>query len=82
MIAVVPPHRDFDTDVVFLALDKNRLRHDGGFVPVEVFDEFLHATLIKELSAQMLHWTLIGQNDAYTGIQERQLAQALFQCLK
>ena len=82
MVAVVPPHRDLDTDVVPFAGNKDRFRHDRGFGAVEVFHEFLNATLIEQFSAQRLSRAFIAQNDPHTGVQERQFAQTLFQRLE
>ena len=82
MVAVVPPHRDFDADIVFLARDENRFGHDRGFRAVEVFHEFLHAAFIEKLGPQRFGRAFISQDDAHAGVQERQFAQTFFQRLE
>ena len=52
VVAVIPPHRDLDPDIIFFTGDENRFWHDRGFRTVEVFHEFLHAAFIKQFCTQ------------------------------
>ena len=79
VVAVVPPHRDFDTNVVTLARHIDRLFHQWGLRPVEVFDEFLDATFVEQVSLKRLSRAQILQDDTNARIQKCQLAQALFE---
>ena len=82
VIAVVPPHSDFDANVVFLAAHIDRLWHHRGFRAVEIFNELFNATVIEQLGFQRLCGAFILKDDPHTGIQERQFAQALFEGLE
>ncbi len=43
-------------------------------MPVEIFDELLHAAVVMQLGFQRLGGAFIAQENADTGIQERQFA--------
>ena len=82
VVAVVPPHRHFDADVVALSGDEDWLWHDRGLVTVEIFNKFLNAAVVVKLGPQRLNGAFVGQDDPHTGVQEGQFPQALFQRLK
>ena len=79
VVAVVPPHRDLDADPATLAGDEDRFRGDGGLAAVEVFHELAHAAFVEQLGVDRLGRTVVFQDDADAGVQERKLAQAVFQ---
>ena len=79
MVAVVPPHRDLDTDAVPFAFHVDRLRHDGLLRAVEVFDEFTYPALVVQFDMQRFGRAVVFEDDPHAGVQEGQFAQALFQ---
>ncbi len=76
VVGVVVLDRDFHLDAAFLPFEVDRTRVQGGFVPVQVFDEGIDPPLIVELVGFPFH-PLIGDLDPDTGVQEGQLTQAL-----
>ena len=64
IVAVVPPHGDFDADVVTFTDHIDRFGQDRNFGPVDVFNEFFDAALIEQLSAQVFHWAFVFDDDA------------------
>ena len=79
MIAVVPPKRGLDADIVEFGAHHDRGRHDRLLVAVEVFDEFLDAADILHFLALFDRMAHVGQHDIDAGIQERELAQAVLE---
>ena len=78
VVAVVPPERDFDDDAVSFALDQDRLVDQRRLRAIEIAHERLEAALVKKLLALDLGMARIGKNDAHAGIEEGELAQAMF----
>lgn len=64
MIAVVPPHRDFNGDAVLFAVDGNRLVDERLLGAVQIGDESLEATVITQLFLLDVGMALVGQQDA------------------
>ena len=79
MIAVVPPQRRLDADVVQFRAHHDRRGHDRLLVAVEIFDEFLDAADIVHLLALLDRVAHVREHDIDAGIQERELAQAMLQ---
>ncbi len=79
VVAVVPPHRDLDPDVVARAVDIDRLRHERGLGPVEILHEFLDATFVEQLGPERHGGAFVRQDDADAGVEEGEFPQALFQ---
>ena len=68
VIAVIPPHRDFNHDPVAFAGNPNRFFHDGRLGAIKIFDELLHPTFIVQLGFKRFYGTFISQDDADAGI--------------
>ena len=79
MVAVVPPQRGLDADVVHLRPHHDRGGHHRLLVAVEIFDEFLDAAVVMHRLALLDRVAHVGQHDIDAGIQERELAQAMLQ---
>ena len=79
VVAVVPPHCDFNADAVLLRAHHDGARHHGLLVAVEVFDELFDAALVEQLLTLLDRVAHVGEHDVDAGIQKRQLAQAMFQ---
>ena len=79
MIAVVPPQRRLDADVVQFRPHHDRGGNDRLLVAIEIFDEFLDAAGILHHFALFDRVTHVGQHDIDAGIQEGELAQAMLQ---
>ena len=68
MIAVIPPHRHFDADLIPLACNKDRLGHDRVLGAVKIFNEFFYTALIKEFAVQRLGWALIFKDNPHARV--------------
>ena len=79
VVAVVPPQRRLDADAVHLGIDHDRRGHHRLLVAVEIFDEFLDAAFVMHRLALLDRVAHVGQHDIDAGIQEGELAQAVFQ---
>jgi hypothetical protein len=79
VIAVVPPHCDFDGDAVLLAADRHRLLHERLLRPVEIGDEGLETAVIHHFFPTDVRMALVGQHDAHAGIQEGEFAQSMLE---
>jgi hypothetical protein len=79
VVAVVPPQRGFDDDVVEFRPHHDRGRHDRFLVAVEIFDEFLDAADILHFLTLLDRVAHVGQHDIDAGIQEGELAQAVLE---
>ena len=64
VVAVVPPHRDFNTDVVLDAVDIDRVRDHRGFGAVEILHKFPHAAFVDHQLFQRLSGSFVAQADA------------------
>src|SRR6202000_1375179 len=71
VVAVVPPQRALDHDIVALSLDDDRLRNERRLVAIEIFDEGLDATLVEQLFAMLDGVPHVGEHDLDAGIEER-----------
>ena len=78
VIAVIPLHRGFDRDAVFLGDGIDRLGDLRGTGAIEVLDKGFHPALIFEHNLPRLGFTQIAEQDFHAGIQEGQLAQPVF----
>ena len=74
--AVVPLERHLDGRAVLHAGDVHRRCEQRGLVAVQVFDEGHDAALVVEFPADGGLAPVVGQHDAYAGIQEGHLAEA------
>ena len=79
VVAVVPPHGDFDRDAVALGADGDRGRDQRLLGAIEVFDELFQAALIHQLLGLDVGVARVGQHDTHAGIQEGQFAQPMLQ---
>ena len=77
VVAVVPPQGCFHANAVHVGIDHDRRRHHRLLVAVEVFDEFLDASVITHLLALLDRMAQIRQHDIDAGIQEGELTQAM-----
>ena len=68
MIAVIPPHRHFDADLIPLTCDKDWLGHDRVLGAVKIFNEFFYTALIKEFAVQRLGWALIFKDNPHARV--------------
>ncbi len=78
VVGIVPLHRHFDADAVFLAAHQ-----DGGvqghLAAVEVFHVSLGAAFVEEFGFLRLLPALVGEDNAHARVQEGQLADAVLQ---
>ena len=73
LVGLVPLHGQFDPDILFFRGELEHLLVHRRLLAVEMLDECLDATLVfKNI---LLVAALVFQNDAHTGIEERELAQ-------
>ena len=73
-------HRDLRHGVVARTLDIDDLRMNRGLVAVQILDKLLDAALIvHDILADILRVALVAQSDADAAVEERLLAQTLFQ---
>ncbi len=79
VVAVVPPQRRLDADAVHFGIDHDRRGHDRLLVAVEIFDELLDTAVVVHLLALLDRVAHVGQHDIDAGIQEGELAQAMFE---
>ncbi len=79
VVAVVPPHRDFDADVIAFTGHVDGFFHQRGLGTIEVFDKFLDAALIEQIRFERFGRAQVLKDDAHAGVQKRQFAQTLFQ---
>ena len=79
VVAVVPPHRDFDRDAVALGADGDRRRDQRLLGAIEIFDELFQPALIEQFLCLDVGMARVGQNDAHAGVQEGELAQPMLQ---
>ncbi len=82
VIAIVPPHGDFDANAVLFAFDEHGIGHHRVFRPVQIAHEFTHAALIEQFRAQGFRRALILDDDPHARVQERQFPQTVFQRLE
>jgi hypothetical protein len=82
VVGVVPPHRDLDTDAVALSRDVDGVGQGRGLRAVEVFHEFLDATLVEELGALELGPAVVLKGDLHARVEEGELAQTVLERLE
>ena len=79
VIAVVPPECDLDGDAILLADDRDRLADKRLLGAVQIGDESFETAVIQHLFLLDLRVAPVGEENAHTGIQEGQFAQAMLQ---
>jgi len=79
VVGVVPPHRAFHRNAVFLGADHYRPGNERRFVTVEELHEGLDTALVFHFLALLDGVARVDQDNRDAGIQERQLAQAMLQ---
>jgi hypothetical protein len=82
VIAVVPPQREIDLDLLALAADDDRGLEQGRLRLVQVAHEGLDAALVMQGLLERLDAAQVAQDDDDAGVEESQLAQAMLQRLK
>ena len=82
VITVVPFERDVDADAVAHRRDGDRLREQGSFRAVEIFDEGGDPALVIKLVLDALLVPSIGEDQADARIQEGELAEAMLEPLE
>src|SRR5690606_25843108 len=76
VVGIVPPHGYLYRNAVFLARNRNRLGDQRFLGAINIFDELDDAALVEEFLYLCIRVASIGKNDANTGIQEGEFAQA------
>ena len=79
VVAVVPLHGHFEGHAVPLAAQHDGRLVERRLVAVEIAHEGLHAALVMQLDGLGLDPAGIGQEQAHAGIEEGELAQAMFE---
>jgi hypothetical protein len=79
VIAVVPFQRDIDADVVAFAVNGDRRGNQRGFRLVEIFDERRDAPFVVKLDRLLFGVARIGEMQAYAGIEEGELTEAMLE---
>ena len=79
VVAVVPPHRDFNGDAVALGVDRNRLFDQCRLGAVQKTDKGFEAALIHEVDFFGVDAALIGEIDPDARIQKSEFAQTMFE---
>ena len=79
VVAVVPPQREVDLDLVAPAADDERRLQERSLGLVQVTDERLHPALVVEDLLERLGVAQVAEIDHHAGVEERQLAQAMLQ---
>src|SRR5690606_15011184 len=82
VVGIVPPHGYFYRNAVFLARNRNRLGDQRFLGAIDIFDEFDDTALVEEFLYLGVRVASIGKNDANTGIQEREFAEATLERFK
>ena len=82
MIAVVPPHGDLDGDAVLFLDQVDRRSNERRLGAIEIAHELGEAALVVELDRDGLGMAQILEDDAYAGIEEGELAQAMLERLE
>ena len=79
VIAVIPPQRQFDADIVLLGLQRHRHFNQRGFVSVEIAHKSFQAAFKCQIDNARLRPTTVFQHDRHAAVQKCQLAQTVFQ---
>ena len=79
VVAVVPPQRRLDDDLVALAVEHDRLADQRLLGAVEVAHEGRRAAVVAHLLALDVGVARVRQHDLGAGVEERELAQAMLQ---
>jgi len=79
VIAVIPLHRAFNGQAVFLTRDENRIAMQALAGSVQPFHKSLHAAVIVQIDDLLIGRAGIRQFDIDAGIQEGQFPQPVFQ---
>ena len=81
VVAVVPPQGCFDGDAIRLMLDEDGFGNQRRLGAVEIAHEGFKPAFVHHFLALMLGMPRVGQQDAHTGIEKGQFAQAVLKCL-
>ena len=82
VIAVIPPQRQFDTNIISLRLQRDGGVNQSGFIAVEIARKSLQAAIESQLDTARFGMAHIFQNNTDTAVQKRQFAQAVLQRVK
>ena len=82
VIAVVPPQRQFNANIVLLGLQCHRRFNQRGFVSVEITNKGFQAAFKCQIDNARLGPAAVFQRYRHAAVQKCQLAQAVFQRVK